>query len=374
MPKRASLSVKILLVGPTHPYKGGIAQHTTRLALELEARGHSVVVESWKAQYPVSLYPGEARLSDEQPEIGIPTTVIERLAWYSPWSWWLAGRRIKNHDLAIFNVPTPFHFFPYAVMIWGSRRRAKTVGIVHNVLPHDRRWVDTTLMKRLIRLFDRSLVHNQTAKAQLQEWSPTQEEPIIASLPSPWVPLPSANQRQRRNSHEELQLLFFGTVRPYKGLEVLLRALAGVPGPRLTVAGEFWEPIQKYEKFIDKLGLSDRVVLQPGYVRESDFDSLFGNADVLVLPYISGTGSIVRELGFRYDLPVIATRVGSIAEGITDGVDGRIVKPGDARNLAEALQEALRPETLESWKRNLRARAENQEDQWESYIAAVLFD
>lgn len=364
--------MKILLVGPTHPYKGGIAQHTTRLALELEARGHSVVVESWKAQYPVALYPGEARISDDQPEIGVPSTIVERLTWYSPWSWWLAGRRIKNHDLAVFNVPTPFHLFPYSVMIWSAGRRLKTVGIVHNALPHDRRRMDAILMKKLVGLFDRNLVHNQIAKTQLQEWSSIQEEPVVASLPSPWGPISPANERRPKNIRNGLQLLFFGTVRPYKGLHVLLNSLTRVPGPRLTVAGEFWEPIGKYEELILTLGLSDRVTLRPGYVKESDFESLFSQADVLVLPYTSGTGSIVRELGFRYELPVIATRAGSIAEGIVDGVNGRIVEPGDSENLAEAIEEALHPETVENWRRNLRARTHDQSDQWECYITALL--
>jgi glycosyltransferase involved in cell wall biosynthesis len=139
-------------------------------------------------------------------------------------------------------------------------------------------------------------------------------------------------------------LLFFGIVRPYKGLDVLLRALARGPAHlTLTVAGEFWGGTGETEKLMAELGIADRVRLRPGYVPASEIPALFGAADALVLPYREATASQNALLAFAHGVPVITTTAGALADLVRDGVDGLTCAPGDVADLARVLREISAP-------------------------------
>ncbi len=160
-------------------------------------------------------------------------------------------------------------------------------------------------------------------------------------------------------------------VRPYKGLDVLLRALAEGPADlRLRVAGEFWGGVNETRALVDELGLEDRVELRPGYVSSAEVPGLFGDVDALVLPYRTATGSQGVDLAFRFGVPVIATRAGSLPDKITEGVDGIVVEPDDVSALAGALREfyvAGRPEELRG-----NVRSTDATDDWQRYLHAVV--
>jgi glycosyltransferase involved in cell wall biosynthesis len=169
-------------------------------------------------------------------------------------------------------------------------------------------------------------------------------------------------------------MLFFGTIRRYKGLSLLLEAMSKVPSVELGIAGEFWEDEKKYRKEIEELGLSERVTVRAGYVAEKDFGTIFSQHDVLVMPYLSGTGSIVRELAFRFGLPVIATRTGSIAEGVVNDINGLVIHPARVDELIRALEKASSKDTVATWQAGVLATARNQDQTWESYVNALLAD
>lgn len=369
------------MVGPTHPYTGGIAQHTTRLALELEKHGHRVRVESWSAQYPKALYPGPDRVPDGAPEVGLPSEVHEDLAWFNPVSWWVVGRRLRTQDVVALSIPTPFHAVPYLVLLAALGRSAQSVGIVHNVLPHEPGPLDHFLMGLLLRRLNRVIVHGTEAHHRASELGVPPCALTQCSLPSPWphTPPPTLGNAPRSTTPEgedqstALRVLFFGTVRHYKGLDVLLESLAMTPGVELIVAGEFWDDDKPYRDQINRLGLESRVTIKPGYVAEAEFAELFADADLLVLPYRSGTGSIVRELGFRFGLPVIATDAGAIADGIDHDANGMVVTAGDPQALAEALTHASRPEVLTQWREGVATRRDTQGSLWDTYCTAVLY-
>jgi glycosyltransferase involved in cell wall biosynthesis len=168
-----------------------------------------------------------------------------------------------------------------------------------------------------------------------------------------------------------VRLLFFGIVRPYKGLDVLLRAMARAPEHlTLTVAGEFWGGTGGTEKLIAELGLQDRVRLRPGYVPASGIPALFAAADVLVLPYREATASQNALLAFAHGVPVITTTAGVLADLVRDGVDGLTCAPGDVADLARVLREISGPGTA----RRLRAgvTATDPEPGWTEYLRALL--
>lgn len=365
-----SAQEKVVIVGPTHPYTGGIAQHTTRLALELEKRHIDATVESWKAQYPRWLRPGRQRVEHTEPEIGIPSRVREILSWYNPVSWWLAGQRSRKADLLVLSIPTPWHAIVYFALIPGSKRRPATVGLVHNVLPHEVGFLDRWLMSALLTRLDRVVVHSSSQAKLAQSLGAAPHSIRTTSLPSPWPGAPKLPTP--RKVGRPPRALFFGTIRPYKGLDILIEALRGVPDITLLIAGEFWGDEASYRQQIDEADLEHRVTILPGYVERKSLEKVFEQADFLVLPYRSGTASIVKDLAFHYGLPVIASRVGAIADGIQDDVHGALVTPGDMVSLRDALRKAVDSSTLARWTAEVLNKPNHDQELWERYCQTVL--
>jgi glycosyltransferase involved in cell wall biosynthesis len=373
--------VRIALVGPAHPYKGGGARHTTELAHRLAAAGHDVIIESWRAQYPARLYPGQQTLDvpDGEP---YPRT-RRRLAWYRPDGWLAEGRRLAAADLVVFALLTPLQIPAYLTILAGLRRaphprRPRTVVICHNVLPHERRPGDLALTRALLARVDMVLVHSPAQATQARDLAPA--ACIVTARMPPHLPAHPQNHKAERSvppaprnlqAPTPLRLLFFGIVRPYKGLDVLLRALACEPAHlTLTVAGEFWGGTGETEKLTAELGIEDRVLLRPGYVPASEIPALFAAADALVLPYREATASQNALLAFACGVPVITTTAGALADLVRDGVDGLTCAPGDVAGLTRALREISAP----GMAARLRAgvRAIDPEPCWTDYLQALL--
>ena len=369
--------MRIALIGPAHPYKGGGARHTTELAHRLAAAGHDVIIESWRAQYPRRLYPGQQTVDEPEGE-PYPRT-HRRLAWYRPDGWLAAGRRLRSADLVVFALLTPLQVPPYLAVMAGLGRqpgRPRTAVICHNVLPHERRPGDVALTKALLKHADTVITHSAAQAAQARELAPAATV-LTARIP-PHLPVlarpddpPDPPATGGTHPQTPLRLLFFGIVRPYKGLDVLLRALAGAPAHvTLTVAGEFWGGTEPTEKLIANLGLRDRVTLRPGYLPATAIPALFAAADALVLPYREATASQNALLAFAYGVPVITTTAGALAEAVRDGVDGLTCAPDDAEDLLRALIQISDPDTA----RRLRAgvRAWDPEPCWAAYLEPLL--
>ena len=388
--------MKIALVGPAHPYKGGGARHTTELAHRLAAAGHDVIIESWRAQYPSRLYPGQQTVDVPEGE-PYPRT-HRRLAWYRPDGWLAEGRRLRPADLVVFAYLTPLQAPPYLATMAGLRRHARTAVICHNVLPHERRPGDVPLTRALLTRADTVITHSAAQAAQARDLAPAATVRTVAMPPH----LPGNNQGTERaevsapaptavlargddppeppatgGTHppgpplRPMRLLFFGIVRPYKGLDVLLRALAQAPAEvTLTVAGEFWADTTEMDNLIAELGLADRVTLRPGYVPADEIPALFGAADALVMPYREATASQNALLAFSYGVPVITTTAGALAEPVRDGVDGLTCAPGDTEDLLRVLKEFSDPQVA----RRLRAGipAVDPDRGWDGYLRVLL--
>jgi glycosyltransferase involved in cell wall biosynthesis len=387
--------MKIALVGPAHPYKGGGARHTTELARHLAAAGHDVIIESWRAQYPRRLYPGQQTVDVPEGE-PYPRT-RRRLAWYRPDGWLAEGRRLRPADLVVFALLTPLQAPPYLAIMARLGRGAgqhgpRTAVICHNVLPHERRPGDISLTRALLSRADTVITHSAAQAAQARDLVPgatvrtvTMPAHLPASLPQnqgseraevsapppPPPPAPGTSPPHPAAPPARTRLLFFGIVRPYKGLDVLLRALAQAPAHvTLTVAGEFWGDITEMDNLIAELGLAERVTLRPGYVPADQIPALFGAADALVMPYREATASQNALLAFAHGVPVITTTAGALAEPVRDGVDGLTCAPGDTEDLLRALKEISDPQTAQ----RLRAgvRPVDPEPGWAAYLRVLL--
>jgi glycosyltransferase involved in cell wall biosynthesis len=361
--------MRIAIVGPAHPYKGGIAQYTTALAHELAAEGHEVALESWSHQYPRLLYPGQ--LTVREPELPVFPRTGRRLSWRRPDSWLRCGRRLRAYDLVVLVVTTPIQMPAYGGILAGLGRHRRVVGpkVVaqcHNVLPHERRAADVRLMRGVLSRVDGLVVH--TAEQAKIARSLT-NRPVTVEHMAPVV-VARGDDGDGAAGTPYRRLLFFGIVRPYKGLDVLLRALSTIDGVTLRVAGEFWGGTEATEKLAADLGVADRLDLRAGYVEASEVPDLFRDVDALVLPYRTATASLNAFLAFEHHRPVIATRVGTVEEDVHDGVDGILCAPDDV----DALAAALRRFYAEGEPARLRAGvpAVDARPAWRDYCAALL--
>lgn len=333
---------RVALVGPAHPYKGGGARHTTELAHRLSALGHPTRIVSWSAQYPAALYPGQQTIDDPEGE-PYPDTRHD-LAWYRPDGWWRTGRRLaREADLVVLTLFSPVQVPAYLGILAGVRSRRGTTRVValcHNVLPHERRSVDVSLVRALLRRTDGVVVHSPEQARLAQGLLGAGRTPPVAAEMPPHLPATGGAKPEAASpGGERRHLLFLGIVRPYKGVDLLLRALAdGAPADvTLTVAGEFWGGTAELEALAAELGITDRVRLLDGYVPAEDLPDLFAAADAVVLPYRTATATQNVWLAHEHGVPVVATRAGTLAGHVREGTDGLLCAPGDAADLARAL-------------------------------------
>jgi glycosyltransferase involved in cell wall biosynthesis len=358
----------LVIVGPGHPYKGGIATHTTDLARAADRRGWQVTIESWASQYPSFLYPGHQELPDGAgPSPFAPTR--RALRWWDPVSWWRAGWRARAAQRVAFAVVIPQQAIPYLVIMAAMRRRRGTgpasVLLCHNVLPHEQRPGDTTLMRVLLRRADLVIVHTDAQAVLARQLGASN----VRAVPLPPLP-PTAVTRRTEGLPVLRRLLFFGLVRPYKGVDLLLRALTQIDDVELGIHGEIWAGRDELERMIGELGLTARVSVHDGYVAGEDLPSLFAEHDALVLPYRSGTASPNVALAHQLGLPVVASAVGSFPVQIRDGVDGLLCRAEDVDDLAATIRRLYEPGVLERLRAGL-PEPPSADDAWAPYLQAL---
>jgi glycosyltransferase involved in cell wall biosynthesis len=326
--------MRIHFIGPVPPLRGGIAQHSNQLLDALVAAGHEVGVSTWAQQYPSRLYPGEERDPSATPR---PGTVAD-LRWWSPLSWWRAGRRARRADLLLVPWVTPFQA-PAYLTAFAASAGTPVVAVVHNPLPHERRSLDRVLARAILGRLTGGVSHAGTATAELHELAAglrVVEVPHPPNLPldvSPYPPGPP------------WRLLFIGFIRPYKGLDLALDALVELRARRddvtLTVAGEVWGPVEPWTSAIRERGLDEVVDLRPGYVPNDLLGQLLAEHHVVLAPYRSATQSGVVPLAQAVGRPTVATDVGGLSEVVTSGVDGILVPADDAPAFARGIEDVL---------------------------------
>ncbi len=367
--------MNVALVGTAYPWRGGIAHYNALLYRHLSAR-HDVQVVTFTRQYPQILFPGKSQKETSSPDVVIPTTpMIDSL---NPVTWIRAARAIAkgNPDLVLFKYWLPFFGPCFGTIARLIRRwsRARVVFICDNVIPHERRIGDRAFTRYAFRPVDHFIVQSGAVQEELRVFWPGAS---MTFVPHPIYEIfgdsiEKKDARHRLGIQDERVILFFGYVRPYKGLDTLLQALPQVlqhlPLHTLVV-GEFYEGKERYEKLIGDLGISGSVHLHADYVPNEDVRIYFSAADVVVLPYRSATQSGIVQIAYQFDRPVIATDVGGLAEVVRHGKTGIIVKPGQPHGLADAIREFYDRNLEESFARNIRE--EKKRYTWDALVSAL---
>lgn len=350
--------MRISLVGPFPPLRGGVAQHTARLADALEDLGHEVTVVSWRSQYPRLLYKGTRIDTSGEDD----ARVRFRLRWWSPLTWSRVGRDMRSADFVVVQWITAFHALPLRRVLGAARRPA--VAVVHNAIPHEPLPFSRWLTRGALRRVDAAIVH---AAAVAEDLATVADIPRVEVLPHPPnldlgpLPLPRS---------EPPGVLFIGFVRHYKGVDVAIEAIArlrerGRP-VGLTVAGEFWDPVSRFARQIEVLGVGDLVTLQPGYADDDQIIDLLRRHHLVATPYRTATQSGIVPLAFAAGRPVVSTTAGGLAERISEGVNGTLAPPEDADAYADAIERAL--DDLEALARGAAASHTS----WADVAAAVV--
>lgn len=360
----------LALVGPSWPFRGGIARTTTSLAQALQRRGSLAGFFVPLRQYPRWLYPGgEDRDPGACPQLPY---AVGCFSLFAPASWYRLSRQLLRcrPDALVMPYWTAA-WAPLAFFLAG--RGLPAFAIVHN--PHDHgaspwgRWVAWGTLRRFRGFF----AHARTVAWQLHRWFP--EKPVRVHLLPPPQALPVAKEAARRSlqiPQEAVLFLFFGLVRGYKGVELLLQAAAGLPGEPawlLAVVGEPWEGGERLQAMVRELGLGSRVRLELRWVAEEETPLWFSAADVVVLPYRRATGSAVASQALAYGLPVVASATGGFLEVLEQGKNGLLVPPGDVGALREALVALLAPGLREQLAAGAKGWGERWS--WDSYARAL---
>jgi D-inositol-3-phosphate glycosyltransferase len=334
--------VRIALVGPVHPWRGGIAQYLGLLGETLSARAEVRAV-TFTRQYPEFLFPGKSQRDPAAPPPGFPVEAV--LDTIDPLSWRRAARRLEAFapGLVLLKWWLPFFAPAFAGAVGPLRRRGTRVALVcDNLVPHEHRIGDRFLTSLMLRNSDGYLVMSESVERDLDRLKPGAAR---RRVPHPLYAQFDRGRWTRETARAKLGLegevaVFFGYVRRYKGLDLLLEAWPAVRARRavtLVAAGEFYEDPAPYRALAAAAGGEPGVRLLDRYLPDDEVEALFKAADVVVLPYRSATQSGVTHVAYALGVPVILTDVGGLGETVTAGETGLVVPPEDPGALAEAV-------------------------------------
>ena len=344
--------MKFVMIGPIYPYRGGIAHYTSQLSRALIENGHETHIFSFRRQYPGWLYPGKSDKEPSQPQLQLEAKYT--LDPIYPWTWLNTSEAIEklNPDAVIIQWWTTFWAPAFTFLSHKFRQKSIPVlFLIHNVLPHEQKPWDRILAKTALRQGDIFIVQTEHEADRLQDLIPGANlvicsHPVYNMFSAAGFPKPDAKNLLGISPDQKV-LLFFGIVRPYKGLETLIHALAllhprGIK-PTLIVAGEFWQDKSSLLNLIEKVNIMEQVLIEDRYILDQEIPTYFSAADIFVAPYRKGTQSGAVKLALGFNLPVVLSQ--TIADPAILNLENYpvyIMPPDDPIELANSLEIAIR--------------------------------
>ena len=339
--------MRIIIIGTAHPYRGGLASYNERLAHQFKSDGNEVDIYTFVLQYPGFLFPGKTQFTENPAPEGIRIRRI--LNSVNPFNWIMTGLRIRkeNPDIIIIKY---WHSFMSPCLGTVARiarknraHKSKVICIFDNVIPHEKRPGDRLLTRYFTGSIDGAVVMSRSVGEDLKTF---QVNIPVFYNPHPLfdnygVVLPREEALRKLDlSNGYSYLLFFGFIRAYKGLDLLLEAFADKRlrnrNLKLIVAGEFYESAEPYKNIIKQNVIGNDVLLYDRFIREDEVAAFFSAADLVVQPYKSATQSGVTQIAYHFEKPMLVTDVGGLSEIVPDGQCGYVVKP-EAGPIADAI-------------------------------------
>lgn len=369
--------MKITIIGPAHPLRGGLASYNERIAKAYKDEGHEINIITFSLQYPNFLFPGKTQYSsDAKPDLDISVAINS----VNPLNWIKVGLKLKKQkpDLILCKFWLPFMgpCFGTILRIAKSNGHTKVASIIDNIIPHEKRPGDSAFAKYFVGAVDGFVVMSKSVGQDMRQF--TSDKPV-EFIPHPIydnygerVPKSEAKQHLQLKSNGK-HVLFFGFIRKYKGLDLLLEAMADKRiqdlGIKAIVAGEYYDEQQQYLDIIDKHDLHNHIILKDDFIPNDEVRYYFGASDVVVQPYKSATQSGISQLAFHFEKPMIVTNVGGLPEIVNNDISGFVTEV-NSTEIAEAI--------LKYYKENREAKfteaviEKKKEFSWERMTAGVL--
>lgn len=370
--------MNIAVIGPAHPLRGGgISTFNERLAEVLQEQGHQVTIYSFSLQYPSFLFPGKSQFTNEPAPKGL--TIKSIINSINPLNWLSVGRQIKEakHDLVIVRYWLPFMgpCLGTILRIVRKNKHTRILCIADNVIPHEKRPGDLQFTKYFLKPVDVFITMSKDVLQDLKQFT---------DKPAKFNPHPVYDNYGSAVSKEgackKLQLdpsgkyiLFFGFIRKYKGLDLLLEAMNDerikAANIKLIVAGEFYGDKDFYDQLIDQYKLRDHIHLFTEFIPNDEVRYYFGAADLVVQPYRTATQSGITQVAYHFEKPMVVTNVGGLAEVVPDGKVGYVTE-SDPKQIADAILKFFQSGSIPNLHENLLA--EKQKYSWETFVNSLM--
>jgi glycosyltransferase involved in cell wall biosynthesis len=367
--------MNIVIVGPAYPYRGGIADTNESFARSLMKVGHKVDIVTFKLQYPSFLFPGKTQYSEDKPPKDLK---IHR--WINtvlPTNWYLAASKINKlkPDLVIFRYWLPFLAPCLGTIARNLKKDICKIAMCDNIVPHEKRIGDRGLTKYFVHSFDGFITLSRTVKNELEDFT---------SRPIRFFPHPINDnlgdkiEREKALTHlglapEYRYLLFFGMVRKYKGLDLMIKAIADPrladKKIRLIVAGEFYDDPVIYQDMMNKYDVTDKVIIRNEFIPTDDIRYYFSCSDLLTQTYHTASQSGVTQIAYHFDLPVLVTDVGALSEFIPHQKVGYVTKK-DPDNIAEYIIDFVDNDRKQYFSEQVKI--EKQKYSWEAFSDELI--
>ncbi len=367
---------KIVILGTAHPLRGGLAAFNQRMAEALQAEGHTVRIESFSLQYPAVLFPGKSQFTDEPPPQNL--SIQSRVNSINPLSWLRVGKILQKErpDLIIVKFWLPFMGPAFGTILRLARknRHTRVVAILDNFIPHEGRPGDAAFTRYFAGPVDAFITMSRQVLGEVQAALPHKP---AAFTPHPVYDIYGEAVAKKEACEklgldaEKKYLLFFGFIRAYKGLDLLLEALPLVKDPdiHLIIAGEYYGDPAPYEALISGNGLEGRVHRFTDFIPTEDVRFYFSAADLVVQPYKSATNSGITQVAYHFEKPMVVTNVGGLPEVVPDGKAGFVVAPQPAA-IAAGIERFFSGDFKEKMQTGLRE--EKRKYSWETFVEVVL--
>lgn len=368
---------KMILVGTAYPFRGGLAVYNERLARCFQDVGYEVEIWTFTVQYPNFLFPGKTQFSTEPAPEGL--AIRRELNSVNPFNWLKVGRKLRQAqaDIVVMKFWIPYMAPSLGVVARMARRNKKTkvVSIIDNIIPHEKGVADKSLASFFLKSIDGCVTMSKSVFEDVERFNAVKN--IV------FCPHPLYDNFGEKVSREEalkfLQLdpqyrymLFFGIIRDYKGLDLLLQAMGDERLKRmkvkLIVAGEFYNNGEQYHELEKSLELERQLVWHSEFVPDSEVKYYFNAVDIVVQPYKSATQSGVTQIAYHFEKPMLVTDVGGLKEIVPDGVVGYVTQPNPS-DIADALVDFYENARAEDFEKNMVI--EKRKYSWERMVEAI---
>lgn len=369
--------MKIVIVGPAYPYRGGIADTNQSFALAMQSLGHEVVLHTFTVQYPQLLFPGKSQFSEDPAPTNL--TIKRSINSINPFNWFSAAKKLKNEkaDLIVVRYWTPLLAPALGFITAQINKTVKCIALCDNIIPHEKKFYDKALTTYFTKQFHGFITFSDQVKSELAEFN--NKQTLVHPHP---INLNLGEEIDKKEAKEKIKLsskthylLFFGLVRKYKGLDLMLEAIANLKrfaeekNIKLLVVGEFYDDPEIYLKMIRELKIEHLVEIRNEFVPTEEVKYYFSAADLITQTYHTASQSGITQMAINFNKATLVTNVGGLSEIIEHNKSGYVVEK-DSSAIATAIEDFYVNEKETSFSEQAKAKKSNYS--WENFCKELI--